>query len=126
MESSVRITLNGEQTAMPGPLSVAELVRQLGLKAEHVAVELNKDLVTRSRHAETPVADGDVLEVVTLVGGGAAAAQPFEPLKIGTHSFRSRLFVGTGKYHVARADARVPRCQRRRGGHGRRAARAAL
>ena len=70
------ITLNGEQKELPGPLSVAELVRHLGLQAEHVAVERQQ----RSRH---PVAasrdarpDGDVLEVVTLVGGGAAAAQP--------------------------------------------------
>ena len=98
METLLRITLNGEQKEVPGPLSVAELVRYLGLQVEHVAVERNKDLVVRSRHAETPVSEGDVLEVVTLVGGGAAAAQPFEPLKIGTHSFRSRLFVGTGKY----------------------------
>jgi thiazole synthase len=98
VESSVWITLNGEQKDLPGPLSVADLVRHLGLKAEHVAVELNKDLVTRSRHAQTMVAEGDVLEVVTLVGGGSGSAQPSAPLKIGTHSFQSRLFVGTGKY----------------------------
>ena len=71
MESSVRIMLNGERKELPGPLSVAELLRHLGLRADHVAVELNKGLVTRSRHDETPVAEGDVLEVVTLVGGGA-------------------------------------------------------
>jgi thiazole synthase len=98
VESSVRITLNGEQKEVPGPLSVAELVRHLGLKAENVAVELNKDLVTRSRHSQTAVTEGDVLEVVTLVGGGAGAGPPFAPLKIGKHVFRSRLFVGTGKY----------------------------
>ena len=71
MESTVQITLNGERRELPGPLSVAELLRHLGLKPEHVAVEVNKDLVTRSRHAETVIAQGDVLEVVTLVGGGA-------------------------------------------------------
>jgi thiazole synthase len=98
VESSVRITLNGEQKEVPGPLSVAELVRHLGLKAENVAVELNKDLVTRSRHAQTAVTEGDMLEVVTLVGGGAGAGPPFTPLVIGKHVFRSRLFVGTGKY----------------------------
>ena len=99
MESSVRITLNGERKELPGPLSVAELVRHLGLKAEHVAVELNKGLVTRSRHAETPVAEGDVLEVVTLVGGGAGAAQPFEPLKIGTHVFPEPALCRDGQVH---------------------------
>ena len=70
MESTVRITLNGERREVPGPLSVAELLKYLGLKPEHVAVEVNKDLITRSRQAETVIAQGDVLEVVTLVGGG--------------------------------------------------------
>jgi thiazole synthase len=98
VESFVRITLNGEQKELPGPLTVAELVRYLGLKTEHVAVELNKGLVTRSRHDQIQVAEGDVLEVVTLVGGGAAAPAPSAPLKIGKHVFKSRLFVGTGKY----------------------------
>ena len=49
---------------------------------------------------DTRVAPGDVLEIVTLVGGGsgAAAAVDVAPLSIGTHTVRSRLFVGTGKY----------------------------
>jgi thiazole synthase len=44
------------------------------------------------------IAHGDVLEVVTLVGGGAATTLESEPLRIGTHVVGSRLFVGTGKY----------------------------
>jgi thiazole synthase len=98
VESSVQITLNGERHEIPGPLSVAELLTHLGLKPEHVAVEVNRDLVTRSRQAERVIASGDVLEVVTLVGGGGSATIPIEPLLIGTHVVRSRLFVGTGKY----------------------------
>jgi thiazole synthase len=98
VDRSVWITVNGERKLLPVGLSVAELVRHLGLKAEHVAVELNRELIVRSQHAETLVANGDVLEVVTLVGGGGGGTQPFEPLKIGRHAFRSRLFVGTGKY----------------------------
>jgi thiazole synthase len=102
--SVVHVTINGERRELPGPLTVAELLRQLAVKPEHVAVELNKGLITRSRHAETAVGSGDVLEIVTLVGGGAPAgpasapALDAEPLKIGTHVVRSRLFVGTGKY----------------------------
>ena len=98
MDSTLRITLNGESRELPAPLSVAELVRHLGLKPEYVAVEVNKGLVTRSRHDETMIAPGDVLEVVTLVGGGAPATHESEPLRIGTHVVGSRLFVGTGKY----------------------------
>jgi thiazole synthase len=99
VRSIVQVTINGEPRDVPGPLTIAELLRHLGVKPEHVAVEVNKDLVTRSRQSETALAAGDVLEIVTLVGGGSAAASPvIEPLTIGTHIVRSRLLVGTGKY----------------------------
>jgi len=100
----VTITLNGEPRDVPAPLTVADLLRHLGLKPEHVAVERNRDLVPRARHAAEAIAQGDALEVVTLVGGGspgaAVEATPAEPppLAIGPHRFRSRLLVGTGKY----------------------------
>jgi thiazole synthase len=97
-ESPVTITLNGERRDVPEPLTVAGLLRHLGVKPEHVAVERNRDLVPRARHAESPIAPGDVLEVVTLVGGGAPETPEPPPLAIGPHRFRSRLLVGTGKY----------------------------
>jgi thiazole synthase len=65
---------------------------------EYVAVEVNKGLITRARHFGTMIASGDVVEVVTLVGGGSPPPFESEPLRIGTHVLESRLFVGTGKY----------------------------
>ncbi len=91
------IILNGETRAIADGLTVAELLGQLGLRPEHVAVECNQTLVTRARHAETTLRAGDVVEVVTLVGGGWGEETP-APLTIGGHTFHSRLFVGTGKY----------------------------
>ena len=85
VDATLRITLNGESRELPGPLSVADMLRHLGLKPEYVAVEVNKGLVTRSRQSGTMIAPGDVLEVVTLVGGGAPATLESEPLVIGTH-----------------------------------------
>jgi thiazole synthase len=98
LEAPVTITLNGESREVPGPLSVADLLQHLGLRPQHVAVEVNKELVPRSRQSSTVVEPGDALEVVTLVGGGATDTLECEPLSIGTHTVRSRLFVGTGKY----------------------------
>jgi thiazole synthase len=99
LEVHVNIIINGEGREVPGPLTVAELLRILEVRPEHVAVEVNRALVPRARHAEARVSEGDVLEVVTLVGGGAPAPEEGpEPLVIGSHSFRSRLLVGTGKY----------------------------
>jgi thiazole synthase len=93
----VTIRLNGEPHELPAGATVAALLERLRLRPEHVAVECNRAIVPRARHAEAVLREGDEVEVVTLVGGGAAGPET-EPLTIGTHTFRSRLFVGTGKY----------------------------
>ena len=64
---------------LPDGLSVAGLLQLLEFRPEHVAVERNRDLVPRARHAETRWPTGDVLEVVTLVGGGSPEAEPERP-----------------------------------------------
>ncbi|MBA2225863.1 sulfur carrier protein ThiS [Thermogemmata fonticola] len=99
----LRITLNAEQRHFPKPLTVAELLRQLGKNPAQVAVEVNRCVVPRHEHESYWLRDGDVVEIVTLVGGGSGASAgetPPEdrPLKIGPFTFRSRLFTGTGKY----------------------------
>jgi thiamine biosynthesis protein ThiS len=64
------VVLNGQARTVPAGATVASLVASLGLNPRHVAVELNREVVPRIRHAQQPLADGDCLEVVTLVGGG--------------------------------------------------------
>ena len=99
MGSIVHVTINGERRELPGPLTVAELLRHLAVKPEYVAVEVNKDLVTRSRHAETAARVGRRAGDRHPGRRRICAAGPdVEPLTIGTHVVRSRLFVGTGKY----------------------------
>ncbi len=66
----MRVRLNGEPRELPDAASVADLVGALGLRPEIVAVERNRELVPRARYGETRLAEGDELEVVTLVGGG--------------------------------------------------------
>ncbi|MFP4141191.1 MAG: sulfur carrier protein ThiS [Planctomycetota bacterium] len=66
----MRITVNGETRELSDDATVAELIAEMNLQPRQVAVERNKELVPRSRHAETPLSEGDNLEVVTLVGGG--------------------------------------------------------
>lgn len=55
---------------MTGVTSVSSLVEQLGLKSDRLAIELNRDIVPRVRWQETPLQDGDKLEIVHFVGGG--------------------------------------------------------
>jgi sulfur carrier protein len=66
----MNITVNGQSTQLPEGATVADLLEQMDLPATRVAVERNEQLIRRAQHAQTPLADGDQLEVVTLVGGG--------------------------------------------------------
>jgi thiazole synthase len=94
------ITVNAEARSFPRPLTVAELLADLGRDPTKLAVEVNLNVVPRADHATTPLRDGDAVEIVTLVGGGSPALDPpaDKPLKVGKFTFRSRLFTGTGKY----------------------------
>jgi len=70
MGDPMRICVNGETTDLPDGLTVADLVERLGLHPRRVAVERNRRLVRRATFADTPLADNDAIEIVTLVGGG--------------------------------------------------------
>ncbi len=62
--------VNGVERELEAGATVATLVRVLELGPGRVAVERNGRLVPRVEHERTPLAEGDRLEVVTLVGGG--------------------------------------------------------
>ncbi len=66
----MEITINGVRREVPEGLTVRALVEHLGLTEGPVAVEVNAAVVPRARHAEHPVASGDVIEIVHFVGGG--------------------------------------------------------
>jgi len=66
----MRATVNGETIDLPDGLTVSALLQHLGVRAERVAVERNGAVVRRARHAEEKLAQDDVLEIVTFVGGG--------------------------------------------------------
>ncbi|MCA9517007.1 MAG: sulfur carrier protein ThiS [Myxococcales bacterium] len=68
----MNVTLNGDPKELPPDVgTVAQLVTWLGLGDLRVAVELNRRIVKRADHAATALGDGDVVEVVQFVGGGA-------------------------------------------------------
>jgi thiazole synthase len=100
--TTIRVTVNGEARTLPAdplPPTVADLVREVGLAGKRVAVEVNREVVPRAEHGTRRLADGDLIEVVTFVGGGEASPEAdADVLRLGEHVFHSRLFVGTGKY----------------------------
>ena len=66
----MELMLNGERRSFSEPLTVAGLVQQLGYAGKRIAVERNGDIVPRGSHGDTPLADGDHIEIVVAVGGG--------------------------------------------------------
>jgi sulfur carrier protein len=66
----IQLSVNGETKRFPEALDVERLLERLELGGKKVAVERNGEIVPRSRYGDTPLADGDRLEIVVAVGGG--------------------------------------------------------
>ncbi|MGA2373185.1 MAG: sulfur carrier protein ThiS [Candidatus Korobacteraceae bacterium] len=66
----MRVTINGKDQTFDESLTLAQLVEQLGMKGDRVAVELNREIISRAQWPETTLNDGDHLEIVHFVGGG--------------------------------------------------------
>ena len=65
----MRIEVNGE-TRVVAATTIAALAEELGLDPRKVAVERNLEIVPRSQHGHTALAEGDRIEIVQFVGGG--------------------------------------------------------
>jgi thiazole synthase len=104
----MQITVNGEARPLAAPVSVAEMLTGFGLDPATVAVERNLEIVPRSGYEQVVVGDGDRIEIVHFIGGGAPVAVASDasaddaadddPLVVAGRSYKSRLLVGTGKY----------------------------
>ena len=64
------IVLNGEPRSLAQPLTVLELLQHEGLGDRRVAVEVNGEIVPRSRHGGHALGPGDRVEIVHALGGG--------------------------------------------------------
>ena len=79
MSTPLKIQLNGQPktlTEVPSPAQLYQLVEALGLKSDRIAVELNGEIVPRSTWTQTAISEGDRLEIVHFVGGGAHSDEP--------------------------------------------------
>ncbi|MGB3087514.1 MAG: sulfur carrier protein ThiS [Phycisphaerae bacterium] len=66
----MQISVNGEPRGFPDGATVERLLDLLEVQRRRIAVEVNRELVPRSRHGARALAEGDAVEIVTLVGGG--------------------------------------------------------
>ena len=77
----MNLQINGEPRsfqghARSGQLTLAALIESLDMKSDRVAIELNREIVPRDRWSQTPLKDGDRLEIVHFVGGGSSPCHP--------------------------------------------------
>ncbi len=66
----MQIELNGERREIADGTSLNEFVTALSLAPERIAIELNREVVRRPVWEDTPLRDGDHVEIVHFVGGG--------------------------------------------------------
>lgn len=67
----MHLIINGEDhQGLPDGLSVTDLIAHLELPIHKIAVERNREVVSKSQHGSTMLKDGDVLEIIHFIGGG--------------------------------------------------------
>lgn len=70
LASPMQVIVNGKPMEVPEGVRIAGLLSLLGLEGKPAAVEVNRALVPKKKHEVTILSEGDLVEVVTLVGGG--------------------------------------------------------
>jgi sulfur carrier protein len=74
--NEMKLIINGEPQSSTAD-TLHALVEQLGMKSDRVAIELNREIVPRERWPQTPLREGDRLEIVHFVGGGSPRSTSF-------------------------------------------------
>ena len=66
----MQLTINGEAREIDDSLTVEQLIERLGMQGRRLAVEINQEILPRSRFVEHRLSDGDRIEIVRAIGGG--------------------------------------------------------
>jgi sulfur carrier protein len=66
----MRVTVNGKEMQLEGPLTVDGLLEILGVNSKAVVVERNLTILDRGRFGLEPLQDNDSIEIIRFVGGG--------------------------------------------------------
>jgi len=66
----MRVLVNGETKEIPNEVNLSELLKNLSLPSERIAIELNKEVVRKRDWENVKVSDADKIEIIHFVGGG--------------------------------------------------------
>lgn len=71
MQDAIHIHVNGEARTWRSGATVAELLQDLDIRTERVAVELNLEILDRATFEQRSLKDGDRVEILSFIGGGS-------------------------------------------------------
>ncbi|OGT56352.1 MAG: thiamine biosynthesis protein ThiS [Gammaproteobacteria bacterium RIFCSPHIGHO2_12_FULL_63_22] len=66
----MELHVNGQTRQFEPPMTLLALLREAGLNERRIAVEVNQEVIPRSRHADHVLSDGDRIEIIQAIGGG--------------------------------------------------------
>ena len=66
----MQLVINGQEKVLQSSGNIAQMLNELEITGSHIAVALNFQVVPRSSYVQTPLHDGDKVEIVHAVGGG--------------------------------------------------------
>ena len=92
------ITVNGVEKTLEKPLSVTEYLETNKYVPVQVAIELNDKILARELYPTTILKEGDIMEIVSFMGGGSGKNE--DKLILGGHEFTSRFILGSGKFSL--------------------------
>ncbi|HBA96854.1 MAG TPA: thiamine biosynthesis protein ThiS [Lachnospiraceae bacterium] len=96
------VQINGENIDAAGK-SLKEYLEENGYIIEGIAVECNEVIIPKAKYSETVLSDGDIVEIVSFVGGGEES----DSFMLGGKKFHSRFILGSGKYSMELIKAAV-------------------
>ena len=67
----MEVVVNGEERELPSGITVSRLLEMMKVAPERVVVEVNLTILKRAQHATAVLQEGDRVEIVHFVGGGA-------------------------------------------------------
>jgi sulfur carrier protein len=73
----ISLQINGRRVELEAPITLLAYLERLGVSPRTVAVEHNGVIIERSRYTDATLDDGDVVEIVRMVGGGAISSPPW-------------------------------------------------
>lgn len=66
----MKIVINGESKTVSEKLTIQELIQDLGIAQQKLALEVNQEIVPRSSYSEYLLQSGDIVEIIHAIGGG--------------------------------------------------------